>query len=1518
MIFLVEERSRILHEDLAIPGTQLALHYSSSRVSGYGYRITVPASGAAVPAMLKRIEVEVKIAGRTLRQHLDPLPEQVAEVTWDSRDHLGRLVTRPTVARVSVGFVYDAVYSRARAVVDSFGQAGIGATAIRGRQEVIAWNRSEIIINRGALKADIAEGWTISVHHQLSPSYPGTLFKGDGGMVQNSSSIITTIAGTGVWGSSGDGGPGTQARVSPTDGIAVDAEGSVYFADSWNRLIRKVDPRGIITTVAGGGPTGPTDGIPATEDRLGQTYDVAVDAQGNIYLPDHYSVRMVDTEGIIHTVAGKKMSGFAGDGGPATEALFSMPVGVAVDSEGNLYIADCKTHRVRKVDTNGIVTTVAGSGPANGGSGSFRGDGGLATEARLNSPYDVAVDSEGNLYIADLGNGRVRKVDTSGIITTVAGGGTPGDALGDGGPAVEAQLMQPRRVAVDAAGNLYITEQNRRIRKVNPGGVITTVVGNGIYGYNGDGMVATEAELAGPYGVAVDVRGNLYLTDSHNYRVRKVSPPLVLLNNMAEGEIGFAEANGLGYILASSGRHLRTTDLATGTVLYEFGYDAEGNLVSITDRFGGETIIERDSNGKPLAITSPDGITTTLTIDGSNHLTGITCADGESYLFEYTDAGLLTARVEPEGNRFEHVFDEVGRVVDVTDEEGGRWSYSSSASADGDILTQVATAEGNLTSYLDHTDTTGAYSSIITAPTGAQTLFQQAADEMRITKSLACGMEFSFQYGTDSEYRFQYVREMKESTPSDLTRVTTRDKQYRDMDSDSVPDRITEAVTVNGKTTTLVTDTLQAEKSLTSPAGRTVTASYDAAALLTTTLTISGLHDVSYGYDARGRLTSVAAGSRESSFTYNEQGFLETITDPENRTTTYAYDAVGRMTGISRPDGSSLGFSYDRNGNMTMLTNPGSITHSFGYNKVNLNSSYETPLSGSYTYVYDRDRRLVQVNFPSGRQIINIYSNGRLEEMQTPEGNVDLSYSCGTRMDSVSKGAESISYGYDGSLVISETLSGTLNQALAYTYNNDFNLTGFSYAGGTVNYGYDNDGLLTGVGSFAIARNAGNGLPESITGGALNLSRTFNGYGEVDGEEFTVAGQGVASWSLARDNAGRITSKSETVDGVTYTYSYTYDPMGRLLTVTKDGTLVEEYQYDSVGTRIYEMNTLRGITARSFNYDDEDRLLTAGDAACQYDLDGYLTTKTAGAETTAYSYSSRGELLSVTLPDGRLIEYVHDPLGRRIAKKIDGVIIEKYLWQGLTRLLAVYDGADNLLMRFLYADGRLPVAVEKGGATCYLAYDQVGSLKVVADAAGTVIKRIDYDSFGNIIEDTNESFEIPFGFAGGLYDRDTGLIRFGFRDYDPDIGRWTAKDPIFFAGGDVDLYGYCLNDPVNWVDFVGLQQWNLISSYEMLHNGWKMHNDNKLSLRVGSSGTIFFNNFSWDTSNPSERKRSYQYLSYLGGAWHIILTTQDSNPSIIYNIGIGEYFGISFAENYFSFNLGFGLATPVSITTPCE
>ena len=359
---------------------------------------------------------------------------------------------------------------------------------------------------------------------------PGALAQAVSGAVVLVSGVINTVAGDGTAGYSGDGGPATSAEFNSPDNVTVDSAGNLYIADYYNNRIRKVTAStGDISTVAGNGTQGYSgNGGLATSAELSFPEDVAVDSAGNLYIADagNHVIRMVNAStGIISTVAGDGACGYSGIGGPATSATLC-PQGVAVDSAGNLYIADGSLNRILKVyASTGIITTVAGDG----GLG-YSGDGGPATSAELGSPNRVAVDSAGNLYIADLGNSRIRKVTAStGIITTVAGDGTvcPGSNCGDGGPATSAELNLPWDVAMDSAGDIYIADANNNvIRKVDAStGDISTVAGpgNGTIVFGGDGGPATSAELSSPIGVAVDSAGNFYIADSGHQRIRKVS-----------------------------------------------------------------------------------------------------------------------------------------------------------------------------------------------------------------------------------------------------------------------------------------------------------------------------------------------------------------------------------------------------------------------------------------------------------------------------------------------------------------------------------------------------------------------------------------------------------------------------------------------------------------------------------------------------------------------------------------------------------------------------------------------------------------------------------------------------------------------------------------------------------------------------------------------------------------------------------------------------------------------------------
>ncbi|MFI9357799.1 NHL domain-containing protein [Streptomyces lydicus] len=332
---------------------------------------------------------------------------------------------------------------------------------------------------------------------------------------------ITTVAGTGDAGAQGDDGPAVAARLDRPYGLAMDSTGTLYLSDYNNHRVRMITTDGRIRTVAGTGTAGfGGDQGPALSAQLNGPREVAVCRAGNLYIADseNHRIRRVTADGQIGTVAGTGTAGFSGDDGPAAAAELNCPYGVAVDSTGNLYIADTDNHRVRQVTPDGQIRTVAGTGTPG-----FSGDGGPAATAQLNSPYGVAVDGAGDLYITDAENHRVRKVAGDGTISTVAGTGTDGFS-GDGGPAASAQLDFPLGVVADTTGTLYVSDHNNhRVRRVAGDGTISTVAGTGTDGFSGDGGPAASAQLNYPFGLAVDCVGALYIADYVNNRVRKVA-----------------------------------------------------------------------------------------------------------------------------------------------------------------------------------------------------------------------------------------------------------------------------------------------------------------------------------------------------------------------------------------------------------------------------------------------------------------------------------------------------------------------------------------------------------------------------------------------------------------------------------------------------------------------------------------------------------------------------------------------------------------------------------------------------------------------------------------------------------------------------------------------------------------------------------------------------------------------------------------------------------------------------------
>ena len=469
----------------------------------------------------------------------------------------------------------------------------------------------------------------------------GNVYVGDGDnsrvRVINAAGVITTIAGQGYWGFSGDGGPASAASITVPAGLAVDAAGNIYIADQYNDRIRKIDASGIITTLAGSNTSGyGGDGGPATAAFLSAPSSIAVDGAGNIYFTDNSSyVRKIGTNDTITTIAGFAGVGFGGDGGPATLAALWNPRGITVDTSGNVYVADQFNARIRMINTAGIISTIAGTGVFG-----FSGDGGSAAAAMLGQPTGLCMDAAGKIYIADLGDDRIRVINTSGIISTIGGAGGPGYA-GDGGAATAALLHNPGAVARDVAGNTYIADVlNNRVRKINAAGVMTTIAGAGILDF-GNGGPATAAQFSQPDDVAFDGKGNVYISDDYYNVIRKVNAAGVISTFAGNGSSGYSGDGGAainaallspeGMVFDTAG-NLYICDAENGLIRK---VDTSGIITTVAGKYGLPSSTGDGGPATAAGVTTPESI-------GIDDTGNLFISDGNVRIRKINTAGIIS------------------------------------------------------------------------------------------------------------------------------------------------------------------------------------------------------------------------------------------------------------------------------------------------------------------------------------------------------------------------------------------------------------------------------------------------------------------------------------------------------------------------------------------------------------------------------------------------------------------------------------------------------------------------------------------------------------------------------------------------------------------------------------------------------------------------------------------------------------------------------------------------------------
>jgi RHS repeat-associated protein len=642
----------------------------------------------------------------------------------------------------------------------------------------------------------------------------------------------------------------------------------------------------------------------------------------------------------------------------------------------------------------------------------------------------------------------------------------------------------------------------------------------------------------------------------------------------------------------------------------------------------------------------------------------------------------------------------------------------------------------------------------------------------------------------------------------------------------------TSTVSLNGGLNwTQVLDATQTPPTLTtsSPTGRTVTASLDGFDRVTS-VAVPGLTTVQRFFDPQGRLDHVTAGARITAgartvqFQYDAaSGYLASVTDPIGQVTSItSRDLAGRLKTLRLPDTTStIQAGYDLNGNTTSVTVPAGYFHGFTPTRNDLLQAYTPPAvagTGSTAYAYDNDPQLTSVTRPDGLLSFGFDSFGRSQTTTQPAAQVSTTYVPGTDLVAsiTTSDGTAFNLGYDGSILTSTTWTAGLPTSSAHSVLRTIQPSARTFKLGIdtpdqITWAFDQDGLLSNAGQLSISRDPlgqRNGLIAGTTLLGVTDSFSYNGFAEPMTYSASFGGQALYSVTYTRDGLGRIDSRTETIrrtgsgtDSPAPTF-YKYDALGRLFRLCADSncnTILQQYNYDADGNRL-------GGT-----YDAQDRMTAFGATTYAYTANGDLQTKTVGGQTTTYSYDLLGGLRSVQLPGQPLITYVIDGAGRRIGKRVGGVYSQAFLYQDGLGPIAELDPTSNTVLRlFVYGTrSNVPDYISYPGAGAYrVITDQLGSPRLVVNASsGAVVHRIDYDAFGAV---TNESLAadgvytaaLPFGFAGGLYDRDTALLRFGARDYDPAIGRWLSKDPAGLSGG-LNLFQYAAGDPVNFVDING-------------------------------------------------------------------------------------------------------------------
>ncbi|KAM5213841.1 teneurin-2 isoform 13-T17 [Hipposideros larvatus] len=1445
--------TQVLHEEIELPGSNVKLRYLSSRTAGYKSLLKITMTQSTVPLNLIKVHLMVAVEGHLFQKSFQASSNLAYTFIWDKTDAYGQRVYGLSDAVVSVGFEYETCPS------------------------LILWEKRTAVLQGFELDPSNLGGWSLDKHHILNVK-SGILHKGTGEnqFLTQQPAIITSIMGNGRRRSiscpSCNGLADGNKLLAPV-ALAVGVDGSLFVGDF--NYIRRIFPSRNVTSILE---------LRNKEfkhsNNPAHKYYLAVDpVSGSLYVSDTNSRRIYrvkslsgakDLAGNSEVVAGtgEQCLPFdearCGDGGKAVDATLMSPRGIAVDKNGLMYFVDATM--IRKVDQNGIISTLLGSNDLTAVRPLSCDSSMDVAQVRLEWPTDLAVNPMDNsLYVLE--NNVILRITENHQVSIIAGRPmhcqVPGIDYSLSKLAIHSALESASAIAISHTGVLYITETDEkkinRLRQVTTNGEICLLAGaasdcdckNDVNCncYSGDDAYATDAILNAPSSLAVAPDGTIYIADLGNIRIRAVSKNKPVLNAFNQYEAASPGEQEL-YVFNADGIHQYTVSLVTGEYLYNFTYSADNDVTELIDNNGNSLKIRRDSSGTPRHLLMPDNQIITLTVGTNGGLKVVSTQNLELGLMTYDgNTGLLATKSDETGWTTFYDYDHEGRLTNVTRPTGVVTSLhremeksitidieNSNRDDDVTVITNLSSVEASYTVVQDQVRNSyqlcnnGTLRVMYANGMGVSFHSEPHVLAGTITPTIGrCNISLPMENGLNSiEWRLR-----KEQIKGKVTifgrklRVHGRNLLSIDYDRN-----------------------IRTEKIYDDHRKFTLRIIYDQVGRPFLWLPSSGLAAVNVSYFFNGRLAGLQRGAMSERTDIDKQGRIVSRMFADGKVWSYSY--LDKSMVLLLQSQRQYIFEYDSSDRLHAVTMPSVARHSMsthtsiGY----IRNIYNPPESNaSVIFDYSDDGRILKTSFlGTGRQVFYKYGKlSKLSEIVYDSTAVTFGYDETTgvlKMVNLQSGGFSctIRYRKIGPLVDKQIYrfseEGMVNARFDYTYHdNSFRIASIKPVISETPlpvdlYRYDEiSGKVEHFGKFGVIYYD---INQIITTAVMTLSKHFDTHGRIKEVQYEMFRSLMYWMTVQYDSMGRVIKRELKLGPYANTtkYTYDYDGDGQLQSVAVNDRPTWRYSYDLNGN-LHLLNPGNSVRLMPLRYDLRDRITRLGDVQYKIDDDGYLCQR--GADI--FEYNSKGLLTrAYNKASGWSVQYRYDGVGRRASYKTNLGHHLQYFYSDLhnpTRITHVYNHSNSEITSLYYdLQGHLFAMESSSGEEYYVASDNTGTPLAVFSINGLMIKQLQYTAYGEIYYDSNPDFQMVIGFHGGLYDPLTKLVHFTQRDYDVLAGRWTSpdytmwknvgKEPAPFnlymfksnnpLSNELDLKNY-VTDVKSWLVMFGFQLSNIIPGF---------------------------------------------------------------------------------------------------------